>query len=143
VLGLRLGGDWNALPNRLALRGGGYFETSGQNHRYQNLAFMPGSRVGLTLGATLRVFAHESGRALDLMAGFAHVFVASQRNDDPNAEGLHALAGSPCNTPGVDAPPGPTCSDGNPKYRTIWPVNLGVITNSVNVFNVGAAYRFQ
>jgi hypothetical protein len=31
---------------------------------------------------------------------------------------------------------------GNQKYRTAWPINLGTITNAVDVLNVGLSYRF-
>ena len=53
---------------------------------------------------------------------------------------LPALAGTSCNNANVAPPDG--CSDGNQRYRTKWPVNLGTITNSLNVINVGLAYRF-
>ena len=39
VYGIRLGGDYNVLPDRLALRAGGFFETNGQNPLYQNIDF--------------------------------------------------------------------------------------------------------
>ena len=75
------------------------------------------------------------------MLGFSHVFFADQRRTDPNASGSPALAGTSCN--GSEPVAGTqTCSDGSARYRTKWPVNLGTITNSINVINVGAAYRF-
>ncbi len=70
-----------------------------------------------------------------------HVFVADQANTDPKAAGLPALAGTACN-PSSNEKPGDLCSNGAPKYRTNWPVNLGTITNAINVLNVGAACKF-
>jgi long-chain fatty acid transport protein len=143
VVGIRLGGDVNVLPDRLALRGGGFFESNAQPSRYQNIDFAAAERFGLALGATFRIrtgHAADSG-ALDLMVGFAHVFVADQSNTDPNAPGVSALAGTPCN-PATGNQPGPTCAGGQEKYRTNWPVNLGTITNTINALNVGASYKF-
>jgi long-subunit fatty acid transport protein len=151
VLGVRIGGDFNVLPNQLALRAGGYFESKGQDDRYQNIDFIGGSRLGLAAGATYRIqlggsaVAEDSktyspkGGSIDVMLGFMHVFVSDQKNNDPNAAGISGLAGSPCN-PAVTG--GGLCEGGRQRYRTNWPVNLGTITNALNVINVGAAYRF-
>ena len=35
-----------------------------------------------------------------------------------------------------------TCSNGVTRYRTAWDINLGTITNSINVLNVGLGYKF-
>ena len=74
------------------------------------------------------------------MLGFGHVFVAEQSNRDPASTGIYGLAGLPCNPTSNDI--GATCPNGQSKFRTNWPVNLGTITNNVNVINLGAAYRF-
>lgn len=143
VVGLRVGGDYNILPDQLALRGGAFFETSAVEPRYQNIDFPAASRFGLALGATYRIrFGEEkTTSALELMVGYGHVFVADQSRTDPNASGSSALAGTSCNK--VNPVAGSqTCEDGSQRYRTKWPVNLGTITNSINVINVGVAYRF-
>lgn len=131
VLGVRLGGDINVLPNQLALRLGGYYETKGQDERYQNIDFIGASRFGLAAGGTYRVPVGTA--SLDLMLGFMHVFVADSKNNGP--DGVYALAGTKCN------PPTAPCS-ADKAYRTNWPVNLGTMTNALNVFNLGAAYKF-
>lgn len=143
VFGVRVGGDYNVIPDALALRAGGFFETSAADPQYQNIDFAASARFGLALGLTyrLRVGQGDKASALELMLGYGHVFFADQSRTDPNASGSPALAGTSCNK--VDPVPGTqTCSDGNPRYRTKWPVNLGTITNSVNVINAGVAYRF-
>lgn len=143
VVGLRIGGDFNVLRDRLALRGGGFFESSAASPQFQNIDFASGSRVGLALGATVRIRTGKepSSGALDLMVGFMHAFVADLSNADPKAAGLPALAGTQCN-PSSNNQLGATCADGAPKYRTNYPVNLGTITNAINALNVGVAYRF-
>jgi hypothetical protein len=143
VFGIRVGGDYNVIPDRLALRGGTFFETAAANAQYQSIEFAAGTRFGLALGATYRARLGEGDKtdALELMVGYGHVFVGEQSRTDPSASGAPALAGTSCNkanpVPGTQ-----TCDDGNQRYRTKWPVNLGTITNSVNAINVGVAYRF-
>jgi long-subunit fatty acid transport protein len=143
VFGVRVGGDYNVIPDKLALRGGTFFETSAANPQYQNIDFAASSRFGLAAGATyrLRFGQGEKTNALEIMVGYGHVFFAEQSRTDPNASGTNALAGTSCNKanpiPGTQS-----CDDGSQRYRTKWPVNLGTITNSVNVINVGLAYRF-
>lgn len=138
VLGVRVGGDIDVLPNQLALRLGGYYETKAQDDRYQNTDFVGGSRVGLAAGGTYRLPVGATG-SVDLMLGFMHVSVSDQKNEDANGEGVSALAGSPCNP---TQPSGQPCEGGKTRYRTVWPINLGTITNAFNVLNVGAAYKF-
>ena len=143
VFGIRVGGDYNVLPDKLALRGGAFFETSGASGALQNIDFAPASRFGLAAGATYRlhVGSGEKTSALELMIGYSHVFVAEQSRTDPNASGSVGLAGTSC-LGSNPVPSTQTCDDGSARYRTKWPVNLGTITNSINVINVGVAYRF-
>lgn len=144
VFGVRVGGDYNVLPDRLALRAGAYFETSAAREQFQHLDFAPSQRIGFALGATYRIrFGSDPMRtdALELMLAYGHTFFADQSREDPNAPGIGALAGTSC--PGNATVVGlDRCSDGTQRYRTRWPVNLGTITNSLNVINVGVAYRF-
>ena len=141
VFGVRLGGDYNVLPDQLALRAGAFFETQAANSIYQNIDFDGAERFGLALGGTYRVhFGSEKQHALDFMAGYGHVFFGTLDNDNPNAQGLPALVGTACLN-GNNNPDG-SCANGAPRYRTPWPINLGTITSSINVINVGASYRF-
>lgn len=143
VYGLRLGGDFNVLPDKLALRAGAYYETSALRDQYQHIDFSPTERIGVALGATYRIRFGDATRsqALELMLGYGHTFFGDATREDRAATGIGALAGTPC--PDNAIATGPRgCSDGTQRYRTRWPVNLGTITSSLNVINVGAAYRF-
>ena len=145
VIGVRVGGDYNVIPDKLALRAGTFFETSALEAQYQNIDFAASSRFGLALGATYRVrfwgFKDDKTSALEFMLGYGHIFFAEQSRTDPNASGSPALAGTSCNK--INPVAGTqTCEDGSQRYRSKWPVNLGTITNSVNVINAGVAYRF-
>jgi long-chain fatty acid transport protein len=141
VFGVRLGGDYSAMPDRLALRAGAFFETQAANSVYQNIDFDGALRFGLALGGTYRIRLGE--RSLDLMLAYGHVFFGTLDNSSGGARGLSALAGSPCSS-GMD-PQGTTATcpaTGTQKYRTDWAANLGTITSSINVVNVGASFAF-
>ncbi len=138
VFGVRLGGEVSVLPDELSIRLGGFLETPAADPTYQNIDFDGAARFGLSGGGTYRfaIGAHS----LDLMLGYGHVFFATLDNGDPGARGLLGLAGTACN-PTSNAP-GATCPNGNLKYRTNWAVNLGTITRSIDVVNVGVSYSF-
>ena len=148
VIGVRLGGDYNAVPNKLAIRAGAFFESAaaksinGQNV-YMATDFMAGNRVGLSVGATLRVPLKKDvppteGGALEFSLGYMHMFVTDLSNDGSQG-GIRALAGTACET---GTPTGGTCANGVPVFRTSWFANLGTITNTLDVINLGASYRF-
>jgi long-chain fatty acid transport protein len=140
VLGVRLGGDFNVMPDRLALRAGGFLETRGQNPQFMNIDNVGSQKEGLALGATyrLRFGAPEKTHAIEFSVGYMHVFYATETNNGP--VGLPALTGTNCQPAEMNS--NPNCAGGNQKYRTAWPINLGTITNAVDVFNVGLSYRF-
>jgi long-chain fatty acid transport protein len=138
VFGARLGGDVNVLPGQLAIRAGVFFETRAADPTYQNIDFDGAARGGVALGGTYRFT--FGPYALDVMLAYGHVFFASMNNDDPSHAGLVGLAGSACN-PSSSAP-GSICPNGNLKYGTNWPVNLGTITSAIDVFNLGLSFSF-
>jgi len=140
VFGVRLGGDVALVPDTLALRAGAFFETNGQDNKYQHIDFMGTARLGFGLGGTYRVRFGESSPALEFMLGYGHIAFFDATNNAPSGAGIPAIAGTQCNP--AAAPAGESCPNGNLKYRTNWPVNLGTITSAANLVNVGVAYRF-
>ena len=144
VFGIRLGGDYNLLPDRLALRAGTFYETRAASAPYQNIDFAIGARLGLAAGATYRIRLGEGDRtsALEIMVGYGHVFVEKLEREGASASGIPAVAGTSCNGGEPDPNDVARCADGSARYRTRWPVNLGTIENAVNLINVGLAYRF-
>ncbi len=140
VFGVRLGGDYNVLPDQLALRAGGFFESQAAVQQYQNIDFDAASRFGVSLGGTYRL--RIGNHPLDLMAGYGHVFFATLSNTSPTAAGIPALTGEVCPGGAASRLPNGTCTQGNQQYRTPWAVNLGTITSSIDVINVGASFGF-
>ena len=142
VFGVRLGGDYNLLPDQLAVRAGAFFETQAADSVYQNLDFEGAMRFGIAAGGTYRLHVGPAaeGRAVELMLGYGHVFFGALRNDGPG--GVNALSGAPC---AMGAPSGGVCPDGTPAYRTPWPVNLGRSPSAIRPTdqNVGASCCFE
>ncbi|MEB2311184.1 MAG: hypothetical protein OZ921_12660 [Sorangiineae bacterium] len=120
TFGVRLGGDYNVIPGRLAVRAGGWYEPSVQRARDLSVTLVASQRVGAAAGVTVRL-----GR-FDLEAGYLHVFFAEQDN---GGEGnVRAMSGK------ATAQPVP--------YRTPYPINGGRLTASANIVSLGATMRF-
>lgn len=144
VLGVRLGGDFHVIPRRLALRAGGFFETAAGRAELQHLDVAPSRRMGFAFGGTYRVPLGDDpmrADAVEVIVGYGHTFFGDQSREDPSATGIGALAGTPCPSDAT-VTGGGRCSDGTQRYRTRWPVNLGTITNALDVISVGVAYTY-
>jgi long-chain fatty acid transport protein len=151
VFGVHLGGDFNIIPDAIAVRAGGYYQSPGKGSTtYQNIDFTGEWEAGLALGFTSRIHLHDfisgfaESSALDLSLGFGHTFIGTSTNTTQS--GILALSGTSCNggASGNNGPKAGTnqCADGTQQNRTEWPVNLGTITSSFNQINLGATYRF-
>jgi long-subunit fatty acid transport protein len=115
--GVRLGGDVAVIPGTLAVRGGGFFQSSSIDPKYLHLDFVAAQRIGLTVGATFRA------GPVDLQAGYGHIFFKTLDNNGEGA--VAALTGS--------------ADKGN---RSPFPVNGGKITASADVITLGIVPRF-
>lgn len=121
VVGLRLGGDFVAMPNLLALRAGGFVETKGQDERYLNLDFHPGSKVGLSGGGTVRL------GPVDVSVAYQHTFYGDIDNGGKGA--VRGLSGD--KSPAIQ-----------PAQRTRQIVNGGRLSSSLNEVALGGTLRF-
>ena len=128
VIGVRLGGDYVVVPNRLAVRAGGFFETRGQDPAYANIDFVPAQRFGVTGGATYRI-----GSSFDVLAAFGHVF--GSKLDNSGKGDLPGLAGNGTavytDRNGVQT-----------AYRTPNAINNGWVQQTITVASIGLGYRF-
>lgn len=115
--GLRLGGDFNAIRDLLAVRAGVWYQTSSIDPRYLHVDYVPSQRVALAAGATVRV------SIVDIQAGFAHTFFQSVDN---NGNGwIKGLT--------------PVESQG---YRSPYAVNGGRVSAHSNIISFGAVARW-
>ncbi|MBK8172255.1 MAG: hypothetical protein IPK60_18180 [Sandaracinaceae bacterium] len=110
---MRLGGDWNVLPGLLAVRAGMHFETSGITPAYTQLDFLPAQRIGLHVGATVRL-----GK-FDLSAAYSHIFQETLVVDSSIAD-YHQIA---------------VLDEGRV-------INNGTYTSHFNVLSLGGTYHF-
>ncbi len=127
VVGVRLGGDVNVVPNRFAVRAGGFFETKGQNDNFLGLDFNNAQKYGLGLGGTLRL------GPVDLSASFQHTFFGTLDNGGNGA--VHALSGDKSSC-AVLVNDGATCN------RSTQTINGGVLKQSLNEVGLGGTVRF-
>lgn len=125
-ISLRAGGDVNVIPGVLALRGGVNIETNGVKHGYEQLDYMPTTRIGLHLGGTVRI-AHK----VDLSFAYAHIFQPTT-NVSYTAAQVNRIA--TVTDPNMN-PPVVTAADAAP-------VNAGKITNHANVLILAAGAHF-
>jgi long-subunit fatty acid transport protein len=137
-LAIRLGGDWNALPGVLAIRAGTHFETSGINSIYQTQDVLPGMRLGLHLGATLRI------ERFDLSFAYAHIFqfnetVTMGNNRLVGATGMEGM----CSDSAAYDPNNPVVSRGCYPQGFGSIVNNGTYTAEINVFSASMRYHFE
>ena len=131
--GFRLGGDYVAMPDKLSIRGGVWYQSSAVDPKYLHLDFIPTQRLGLTVGGSVRL------GPVDIQVGYAHVFASTLDNGGNGAiNGLSGQAGS-TNKISTDGPP--ICPASAPN-RSECAVNGGRLTSVTNVASLGAVYRF-
>jgi long-chain fatty acid transport protein len=122
VFGVRIGGDYVAIPGFLAIRAGGFFETNGQDPAYLNPDFHLGQRIGIGGGATVRL------GPVDVSLGYQHTFFETLDN---NGKGK---------VPGLSGDGG-AFFEGT-QYRTRHAANGGSLSSSLNEVALGGTYRF-
>jgi long-chain fatty acid transport protein len=144
VFGVRVGGDFVVIPNRLTLRTGGFYEMKGQDDKYLALDFDLAWKAGVSGGATVRV------GPVDISVGYAHTFYGTLDNGGKGS--VYALSGDaagpraadPKNGTKGDAP----CADfpdtkaGQSCFRSWQSVNGGKLTSVLNEFGISASARF-
>lgn len=122
VFGVRIGGDYVAIPGFLAVRAGGFFETNGQDPAYLNPDFHLGQRIGVGGGATVRL------GPVDVSLGYQHTFFETLDNGGKGK--VPALSGDAA---GI--------FEGTP-YRSRHAANGGSLSSSLNEVALGGTYRF-
>jgi long-chain fatty acid transport protein len=128
TVAVRLGGDFAALPGRLVLRAGAYYETAVGDPAYANVDFSTGAQVGGALGASLFVSPFEIALAymLRVQPGFSV--------SEANARLYQQAPASAC-------PADPDAC--NPNLDGHLPVvNAGTYSASSHFLSLNVRYRF-
>jgi|GEM_PF-5338387 len=115
TFGLRLGGDYNLLPELLALRAGLSYESNATPTSYMNIDAWAVNRFGLHLGGTVKL------GNLKLSIAYAHIFFGSVEVPVGDGKVVEAVSANPM---GAQA------------------VNEGDFTASLNVLSGQVNYAF-
>ena len=118
--GARLGGQYAIIRNAFAVRLGTWIRNPGRRRGGLDVTTVPGWRGGLATGVVFRV------QAVDLELGYQHVYNLGLDNHGDGRR--RAVAGS-SPEPAFD-------------FRSYHAVNGGSVTQSANVFALGAIARF-
>lgn len=119
TLGVRVGGDVVVLPGRLAVRAGGWYEPDVQRPEYLNVAFLASRRIGLALGAQVRL------GPVDVEVAGSHVIFDDVDNGGNGR--VRVVSGDP---------------SANPPNRSPYAINGGKVTQSATIVSVGGTARF-
>jgi long-chain fatty acid transport protein len=135
TIAIRLGGEYVAIPDKLGIRAGAFWQSKGQDEAYLNLDFHPGAMVGGYLGATLRLT-----KAVDLAAGAGYIWVQTFDNTATGGQ----LRGLTSTKPAADKPYyAGACNDTSvPQYRTCAIVNTGVLKTHYIMASLGTTVHF-
>jgi hypothetical protein len=131
--GLRVGGQWNVIQDKLGLRAGAWMETRSMDPAWLNVFPVGAFRYGGGGGIVFRQ------NFIDISIGFQHH--ESQGLDNGGNGALKASTGKlNSSTPVIDPP-------GTPTYalkadRSVHAVNGGQVTQSANAFTLGGTVRF-
>ena len=120
TFGARLGGQYAVIRNEFAVRIGTWIETPAAGNEDLDVTLVPAWRGGLATGVVFRV------QAVDLELGYQHVYNLGLDNHGSGRR--RAIAGSS---------PDPAFD-----FRSYHAVNGGAVTQSANVFALGAIARF-
>jgi long-subunit fatty acid transport protein len=118
--GARLGGQYALIRNEFAVRAGTWIETPAASSEDLDVTAVPSFRGGVALGLVFRV------QSVDLELGYQHAYNTGLDNDGDGRR--RAIAGA-SSEPTFD-------------FRSYHAVNGGSVTQSANVFALGAVTRF-
>ena len=90
---MKLGGDVAVIPDRLAVRGGAFYETAVAEAAYSNVDFAGGPMMGGSLGGSLRV-----GR-LEIALAYQLRHMSSVSVSEANGKVYQQVPASACKAP--------------------------------------------
>ncbi|MBX3251203.1 MAG: hypothetical protein KF901_28760 [Myxococcales bacterium] len=146
-ISVRLGGDYNIIPGMAAIRLGLSFETRGVTQGYEQLDFMPFTRLGGHVGFTLRFGRFDLSLAYAFIGQFA-VTNSIQDARLPQVNAAHRLADQDC-----DSNPACASLEGDERELAVSNglvgggrgtiINAGRYTSRFNVLSLGLTYHFR
>lgn len=136
--GVRLGGQWNAIADKLGIRAGAWYETRSQDPAWLTIAPVGGARWGYGGGIVLRQ------DFIDISFGYQrHESAGLDNGGDGRMRAATGTASGQCNGGNFNL----SCDAGKnaaerTQFRSIHTVNGGKVTFSADVFTIGGTVRF-
>jgi hypothetical protein len=134
-LGIRVGGQWNAVRDLLGLRGGGWLETRSQDPTLLTVAPVGATRFGLGGGLVVRY------RFMDVSVGYQRHFSLGLDNGGNGRLRAPAADGNGQSFDLRNESPGVAAVDRR-QFRTVHAVNGGSVSFDAHVFTLGGVVRF-
>ena len=134
-IGVRVGGQWNAIQNLFGIRAGAWLETRAQDPRFLTMAPVGATRWGFGGGLVVR------SSVMDVSIGYQRHLSLGLDNRGYGAFRAPAATGG---SPAFDLdfePPGVAAAD-RTQFRTLHAVNGGKVTFSAHAFTLGGTLRF-
>ncbi len=95
---VRLGGDFNVLPERLILRAGGMYESPATRPEYASIDFFSNHRVGAALGASVKFY------GVDISLSYNFVYEIPLSITEAEGKVYQQAPGTTCPAPGYNDP---------------------------------------
>jgi long-chain fatty acid transport protein len=122
VLSVKLGGDFNLVPERWTLRAGVYYETAAAPSAYANVDFPAGAQLGGALGASLLL--HRLEVALTYQLRYQPSFTVAEAD----ARVYQQTPGGSCTAPATDP--------------NVCNVNAGTYAATSHLVSLAVVYRY-
>jgi hypothetical protein len=132
-VGIRLGGQYNVLRDKLGLRAGTWFETQSQDPKWLQVGVVGATRGGFGGGIVLRQ------NFIDISIGYQHQWSLGLDNHGEGAMRATIAVGDKVDL--NKEPPGVSAAD-RTQFRSSHIVNDGRVTQSADVFTLGGTVRF-
>jgi len=122
VLSVKLGGDFNLVPDRWTLRAGVYYETAASPSAYANVDFPAGAQLGGALGASLLL------RRLEVALTYQLRYQPSVTVAEADARVYQQTPGGSCTAPSTDP--------------NVCNVNAGTYAATSHLVSLAVIYRY-
>lgn len=132
TVSVKLGGDWNAVPERLWLRAGFFYESPSVRHGYEYMDAFSFHRFSPSAGLTVRFW------KIDLSLAYSYVYQLPSVVTEGESRVYQQVPGSPCAAPYTDTT---TCNEhyiGKPAA----PANAGTYLTEFHIIQAGLELAF-
>jgi long-chain fatty acid transport protein len=132
VLSVKLGGDFNLVPDRWTVRAGVYYETAAAPAAYTNVDFPAGAQIGAALGASLLL------RRAEVALTYQLRYQPSVTATEANARVYQQTPGGSCTAPYTD----PNICNANYLGQPSPAVNAGSYAATSHLVSLALIYRY-